>query len=215
MKNLITNNLGLKISAVLISVSLWFIVTSRGQSEISLDVPVEFKNIPAGLEIVNYNTRTVNVTIKGHERAMRNIKALDIRAFIDMGKAKKGEGSYYINKDDVKLPYAVTVESIKPSMLKIRLEETFEKTVSIKTVLIGLPEDGFRVKAINTEPDKVKIRGIKSEVMKIKELQTEPFDITGFNKTVTQELNINVSDTHVRPDIETVKVKIHITGKKI
>ena len=36
MKKLLTENLGLKISAVLISVFLWFFVTSRGQSEISL-----------------------------------------------------------------------------------------------------------------------------------------------------------------------------------
>jgi len=214
MKNLITNNLGFKISAVLISVSLWFVVTSRGQSEISLEVPVEFKNIPAGFEIVNFNTKSVNVTVKGRDIAVRNIKALDLRVFMDMGKAKKGAGSYYINKDDVKLPHAVTVVDITPSILNIRLDETFQKTVNIRPVITGRPETGFRVKSVTVEPDRINIKGIKAEIIKINELETEAFDVSGLNKTVVQELNIDVSNTHVRPDIDTVRVKIHITGKK-
>lgn len=213
MKNLIMSNLGLKISAVLISVFLWFVVTSRGQAEFSLDVPVEFKNIPAAFEVVNYKTKSVNVTVKGQESAVRNIKALDIRVFIDMSNAKKGVGSYYINKDDVKLPYAITLVDITPSMLKVKLDETFEKTVKIKPVLTGQLETGYRVKVITAEPDKIKIYGIKSEILKIKELKAEAFDITGLNKTVVQELNIDVPG-YVRVDVDTVRVKIHITGKK-
>ncbi len=46
MKKFFFENLGLKIAAVLLSVVLWIFVTSRGQSEMSLDVPLEFKNIP-------------------------------------------------------------------------------------------------------------------------------------------------------------------------
>ncbi|OGW24078.1 MAG: hypothetical protein A2X59_06385 [Nitrospirae bacterium GWC2_42_7] len=213
MKNMIMSNLGLKISAVLISVFLWFVVTSRGQTEFSLDVPIEFKNIPAELEVVNYKTKTVNVTVKGQEIAVRNIKALDIRVFIDMSNAKKGVGSFYINKGDVKLPYAITVVDIAPSMLKIRLDETFEKTVNIKPVLTGQPATDYRVKAITAEPDKIKIHGIKSEILKINELRTETYDITDLNETVIQELNIDVPG-HVRSDVDTVRVKIHITGKK-
>ena len=70
MKKLFTENLGLKISAVLISVFLWFFVTSRGQSEITLDIPLEFKNIPADIGLVNTSVKTVSVTVRGHERPM-------------------------------------------------------------------------------------------------------------------------------------------------
>ncbi len=47
MRKFFLENLGLKTAAVLLSMVLWIFVTSRGQSEISIDVPLEFKNIPS------------------------------------------------------------------------------------------------------------------------------------------------------------------------
>jgi YbbR domain-containing protein len=91
MKKLFTENLGLKISAVLLSVFLWFFVTSRGQSEITLDIPLEFKNIPADIGLVNTSVKTVSVTVRGHERPMKNLKASDVKVYVDLGKARKGE----------------------------------------------------------------------------------------------------------------------------
>src|SRR3990172_1352110 len=102
MKKLFTENLGLKISAVLISVFLWFFVTSRGQSEISFEVPLEFKNIPADIGIVNTSVKTVSVTVRGHERPMKNLKASDVRVYVDLSKAKKGEEVFYVNKENIK-----------------------------------------------------------------------------------------------------------------
>ena len=94
MKKLLTENIGLKISAVLISVFLWFFVTSRGQSEIAFDIPLEFKNIPADIGIVNASVKTVSVTVRGHERPMKNLKVSDVKVYVDLGKAKKGDGSF-------------------------------------------------------------------------------------------------------------------------
>jgi len=71
MKKPFVENLGLKASAVLIALVLWFFVTSRGQSEISLDAPVEFKNMPQGLEMVNSTSKTVAVTVRGQEQIGR------------------------------------------------------------------------------------------------------------------------------------------------
>ncbi len=100
MKKLVTENLGLKISAVLISVFLWFFVTSRGQSEITLEAPLEFKNMPADIGIVNTSIKTVSVTVRGHEKPMKNLKAADVRAYVDLGKAKKGVEVFHVRKDD-------------------------------------------------------------------------------------------------------------------
>ena len=139
MKKLFTENLGLKISAVLISVFLWFFVTSRGQSEISLDVPLEFKNIPADIGIVNTSIKTVSVTVRGFERPMKNLKASDVRVYVDLSKAKKGEDVFYVNKDDIKLPYALSAMNVTPSTVKVKLDATASRTVLVKPVLTGEP----------------------------------------------------------------------------
>lgn len=123
IKKLFLEDLGLKIAAVLLSVVLWIFVTSRGQSEITIDIPPEFKNIPAGLEVVNHSVKVISLNIKGQERLIKDIKPSDIRVYIDLSKAKKGEGIYYINKDDIRLPRAITVTNITPSYVKVITEE--------------------------------------------------------------------------------------------
>jgi len=213
MKKLFTENLGLKISAVLISVFLWFFVTSRGQSEITLDIPLEFKNIPADIGLVNASVKTVSVTVRGHERPMKNLKASDVKVYVDLGKAKKGEDIFYVNKDDIKLPYALSVMNITPSTVRIKLDETDSKIVPVKPVLTGEPMTGFFVSSVKVEPKHVVVKGLKSEVRRLRIVKTEPFDITDSNKTMTQELNIDTGGVNVTPEATTVKVTIKILEK--
>jgi YbbR domain-containing protein len=213
MKKLFTENLGLKISAILISVFLWFFVTSRGQSEITLDIPLEFKNIPADTGIVSTSVKTVSVTVRGQERPMKNLKAPDVRVYVDLEKTKTGEGISFINTADIKLPYSLSVVSITPSSVKIKLDETVAKTVPVTPILAGEPRDGFVVRAIKVEPKSVVIKGLKSEVRKLRVVKTEPLDITDSNKTITQEVNIDTGGVNVTPVVDTVKVTINITGR--
>ncbi len=213
MRKLFLENAGMKISAILISVLLWFFVTSRGQSEISFEIPIEFQNIPAGLGIVSSSTKSVNVTIRGQERLMKSIKQSDIRVLVDLGKAKKGEGSYRINNDDVKLPYAMSVGSVDPSMIKVRLDETAAKTVKVRPVISGAPDQGLYVKAILVEPKGVVVRGLKTELGKIAEVRTDVMDISGISETTTQELNIDTGGVNVKPDTNSVKVTVVLGGR--
>ncbi|MDI6745172.1 MAG: CdaR family protein, partial [Thermodesulfovibrionales bacterium] len=84
MKRRLLENFGLKVTAVIMAIILWFFVISKGQSEISFDVPVELKNIPPGLESVKYGTKNVSVSLKGQDRLLRNIKPSDVRVHVDL-----------------------------------------------------------------------------------------------------------------------------------
>ncbi|MEW6674430.1 MAG: CdaR family protein [Nitrospirota bacterium] len=215
MKKLLFENLGLKIVAVLLSIVLWFFVTSRGQSEMAMDVPLEFKNIPAGLEMVNQSVKVVSLNIKGQERLIKNIKQSDIRVYIDLSKAKKGEGIYYINKDNIKLPHAITVTNIIPSYVKAIIEETMTKTVKVRPVVVGSPKNGFYVKSIEAVPQVVIIEGVRSEVKKVNNIKTEPLDITGLNETFTQDLKLDITSMNIRTKTNDVKVKaVIVRGRK-
>ncbi|MDA8104651.1 MAG: CdaR family protein [Nitrospiraceae bacterium] len=215
MRKLLLENAGLKISAILLSVLLWFFVTSRGQSEMSLQIPIEFKNIPVGLGIVNTSAKSVNVTVRGQERLMKSVKSSDIRVFIDLSKAKKGEGNYHINSDDVRLPYAMSVANVDPSAVKILLDETAVKSVRVDPVVSGTPEQGFYVKSVQVDPKTIVVRGLKTELRRIAEVKTDVMDISGMNETTTQELNIDVAGANIKPDTSTVKVTVVIGGKRI
>jgi YbbR domain-containing protein len=213
MKNLLFHNFGLKIAAVLLSMVLWLFVTSRGQSEMSLDVPIEFKNIPAGLEMVSNSAKTVSLNIRGQERFIQYLKLSNIRVPLDLGKAKKGEGIYYINRDDITLPNTVTVTNINPTSVKIVFEETKTKIVKVIPVIIGQPARGYAVKSSTVEPQTVTIEGIQSETARVTLLKTEPFDVTDMNETVTQSGRLDLTGRKIRVKNDTVEIKIMIGPK--
>lgn len=213
MKNLIFNNFGLKISAVLIAVFLWFFVTSQGQSEILLEAPLEFKDIPAELGIAGSSAKSVTLTVRGQERFMKGLNASDLRVFIDLGKAKQGENAYHVNKDEVKLPFAMSVMSVSPSAIRVKLEEMAEKSVYVNPQLLGSPENGS-VASVVVEPKVVMIRGLKSELRKIDRIRTEPLDISHIRRSLTEELDLDMAGINVKADITKVKVKVTFAEKK-
>lgn len=215
MKKLLFENLGLKITAVLLSVLLWLFATSRGLSEIALDIPLEFRDIPLGLELMSHSVKIVSLNIKGQERIIRNMRPSDIRVFIDLSKAKTGEGVYSINKNTIKLPSTVTVTNISPSYVKVLLEESVTKTVHVRPVIVGTPESGFYVKSISVIPENVVIEGAKSKVTIVDKIKTETLDITDFKETFTRDLELNTAGINIRTKTKGVTVKVVIArGKK-
>jgi YbbR domain-containing protein len=214
MKRLVFENFGLKISAVLLAIFLWFFVTSRGQSEISLEIPLEFRNIPAGLGIVGNTMKMVDVSIRGQERLIKNLKPADIRVIVDMSKANKGEFIYYISRDDVKLPYALAVTNVAPSSVKVKVEENVTKTVDVRPSITGEPEKGFYVKSVEVDPRSVIIHGFKPDVRRISELKTEVIDIAGLAASTAQDVDIDTGGANIKLDVGTVKVKIEIARRK-
>ena len=214
MKRIFLENLGLKIASVLLAIVLWIFVTSRGQSEMSIDVPLQFNDIPVGLEMVNHNIKMVTLTVKGHEGLIKNLKPSDVRVSIDLSKAKKGEGIYYIHRDNIKIPHGLTVTSIDPSSVKVATAETVTKIVRVIPVVAGEPERGYHIKSMEVSPQTIIIEGIRSEISRISTMKTEPVDVTGLNETVTQDAKLDLGGRNVRSKTGTVSVKIVIGGKK-
>lgn len=214
MRALILENIGLKISAVVLSLLLWFFVTSSGKSQMSFEVTPEFKNIPVGLGIVNNDAKTVIVTIRGQERLMKNVRPSDVRVFVNLSRAKKGEGTYPINRDDIKLPYAMTITDVVPASVRIRLDERATKSVPVDPVVTGSPAKGYYLKSVVVNPRSVVIQGLKAELRKISVLRTEAMDISGMKETSVVEMNIETSGMNIKPEVNTVKVTIEISGRK-
>jgi YbbR domain-containing protein len=215
MRKLLFENFGLKITAILLSALLWLFASSRGLSEIALDVPLELKDIPPGIELINHSIKVVGVNIKGQEGIIRTIRPSDLRAFVDLSKARKGESIYSINKNNIKLPPGVTVTNITPSSVRVSLEESVTKTVQVRPVIIGTPGSGFYVKSLSIFPENVVIEGARSKVATVDTMKTEPLDITGIKETVTRDLEVETTGTNIRTKTKDVTVKIVIArGRK-
>jgi YbbR domain-containing protein len=210
MKRFLLNNLEMKIAAAVIAVVLWFVVSSKGQTEMSLSASVEYTNIPHGLEIINHSEMNATLVIRGNENMLKNIRQGDVKIVLDVSRAKKGEFIYTIRKDDVRIPRNISVVMIDPASVKLVFDETAEKRVSIRPVITGSPESGYYVKSVQVKPDSALIEGAASEVRKVNHLRTEPIDITDLTENVMEQVQINLAGRHVRSRVDRVDVLIRI-----
>jgi YbbR domain-containing protein len=212
MKKLLFKNFGLKIASIILAIILWFVASSRGQSEIFIDVPLEFMNIPSELEMINSTDKTISLNIKGPEKYIKNIKPSDIRALVNLSKAKKGESIYYVTKDNIQLPSSITLINISPSSVTVTTEETVTKTVRVIPIITGVPERGYKLQTTAVVPKNIKIEGIQSEIGKIRNIKTESVDITGVKETFAQESKLDLRGKNIRTKPDSVTVTVIISG---
>src|SRR5437868_12319735 len=87
----IFHNFGLKLFSLVLAVGLWLAVARDPVSEVAVNVPIEFQNIPANLEINSENVPTAQVRARGPARLVRQLRANDVHVQIDLTGAQPGE----------------------------------------------------------------------------------------------------------------------------
>ncbi len=204
------SDIGLKTLSVFLAISLWFFVTYRGQTETVVDAPIEFKNIPKGLEILKQNIKKVSLNIRGHERTLRSLGPSDIRVVVNLLNAKQGEADYYFSPDNIVRPRAIKILRMEPTYAKVTLDESVSKFVVVKPYVVGTPDLGYQVVSATAEPSTVKVEGPRTEVARINMLRTEPVDISGLDTNITQEVRINTNGKSIRISAAEVTVKINL-----
>jgi YbbR domain-containing protein len=213
IRGIFLENITLKASAAVLAVILWFFVVSKGQTEISLNVPIEYSGIPSGLEISHYEVKSANIVVRSHESLSRNIRQDTVRVSVDMSKAKKGEGIFSLRKDDVRLPYGASVVRIDPLSVKVLFEETVSKKVAVMPDVTGTPEKGYYLKSVEVSPAEMAIEGAKSVVRKVATVSTEPIDITGLTEDFKQDVMLKLRENGIRSKTEAVHVHIKIARR--
>ncbi|MBF0568839.1 MAG: YbbR-like domain-containing protein [Nitrospirae bacterium] len=215
MKKFFTENTDLKLITLVLSLILWFIVTLKGQSEVIMELPVEYKNIPKGVEITKTSARFVNVSIKGQERIVKNLLPKDINVFVDLSKVKRGETMFYFTKDNVKLPPSVTLAKINPSNITVHTEEVFTMSLPIKPITKGEPKKGFAISDVTSIPEEITVEGSRKALNKLEYIETEPVDVKDAAAAFEKTVRLVLKDKTLTYQNNAVKVKITIAAQKI
>jgi YbbR domain-containing protein len=212
IKDFFTTNIWLKLASLVLATTLWFFVILSGRSEITIDIPVTFTNIPEDIEIVDY-PKTVNVTIEGQETLLKDLKRAKTSAVVDLRNARVGKSFYTLSKDNIKIPKTLVITSIDPETISVKMEKRLRKSVRVKPYIVGMPEKGFAITDIQVHPDTVIIEGPRSAIRKILNVKTEPIDINGINNDLTYKASLNLDNDYIKKNIN--KVEVNISVKKI
>ena len=114
-------NAGMKILALAVSFLLWATYTSEPFAEVGYQVPIEFTNMPAQLEMSGDVPTAVHVRVRGRSALLRRMVVADLNLRMDMKESKEGTSSLRISSDMVGAPFGVAVVQVSPMELHVTL----------------------------------------------------------------------------------------------
>jgi len=116
-----TANWALKLTSLALATLFWVSYTAEPNGEIGLAVPLEFRDIPRGLEISGDVPIQAVIRIRGRSLLLRRLTPADVNLSIDLGHSIAGETSIILDTPDVSVPFGVRVVRITPHEVHIRL----------------------------------------------------------------------------------------------
>lgn len=175
---LFTAHWELKLLSLLAAALLWGFVVGGEKSEVVLTVPVEFSGIPSGLELAAEYPDSVDVLLRGLRRQLARARGETLRVRVHLASARAGETTVRLLPEQVRVPTGVQVVRITPSRLRVLLDALESATVKVVPQLRGAPPAGFVLKEVTVSPAAVEVRGPRSEVKRLTQVETEPIDLS-------------------------------------
>ena len=207
--NVITKNPTLKVISLILAIILWVFVQSKSGGEVGLVVPLEFYRVPTNLIVTHVTDEAINVRINGSVMQLQRLPTREIRARIDLSRARPGTNSFDILPDNFNIPKVLEVTQISPSSVKVELDRVIDKIVHVKAVVKGRPARGYRVIKISVDPPYINLQGARSQLTGLKEVSTEEVDISGLKETVEIETPLRIADLRLKKGVQrTVKVTV-------
>ena len=211
IRSIFLDNWGIKLVSLGLSLTLWFYVTSKGKTEMTITIPLELRNVPQDMVVVGDVTGSLEVRVQGQERVLRDISlGKKVVGILDLSMARIGENTVQISPDDIRRPADVTITHISPSEISVKLEQLVRKTFRLKPVLHGAPASGHRLVKITVTPPKITVEGPESVMTVLDKLQTMPIDIQGAEETMTVEPKIDYQGQPVKLLENNISIRILI-----
>lgn len=192
------HHLGLKALSVGLAALLWLAVSGQETVERNLRVPLEFQNVPDGMEIVGDPPPSVDVRVRGSSGSLARIQVGEVVAVLDLASARPGARLFHMRADEVRVPFGVEVVQVAPSTIPLAFEYSGSKVVSIAPAVEGTPAPGYVVGRVTASPSTVEIIGPVGRLKALEEATTEPINIDGAQKTVQDQVTVGVVDSAVR-----------------
>jgi len=193
-------NLWLKLLSLVLAFALWYVVAGEQGAEIAFTVPIEFRNVREGLEILKESVEQVDVRVRGSSEIVRRLTPQEIQVAVDLSGFEPGERTVYLAADRVTAPFGARVTRITPASLRIELDETKTADVRIVPRIVGAPADGFELRAVRLTPVAVRLLGPASRLTHVEQVTTEPISVQGLREAYTRPVEVHLEDPLIRVD---------------
>ena len=173
LRRLASQNLGLKIVALVLAVAAWWFVTGESKVLVSFTVPLEIRNVPKGLTMTNKPEREVEVRLSGPSSLLSGLRPSEISAGVDLTAARAGRQLFTMDDRVVKIPPGIKVQRIFPSSIEVILDRTERRVIPVSVRIGGGAAIRRRVAKVEADPMSVEIEALPEAFTRMPVIYTE------------------------------------------
>ncbi len=185
---LVTRNIGYKIASLILAILIWGIIQAEQIQDKNIEIRVNIQPAP-GYTIRGDYVRTKSATMRGPRVWMIDApKTLEADLNIPSGKQGRFRGR--IDKEKIKKWNQRFQLMIHDPYIDIFVDRKIERTVPVKEILQGTPAEGYLIEKITLEPRVVTLTGVREDLLKLRQIATEPIDIDGIKNNTTKKVKL-------------------------
>jgi len=212
IRDFFVRNWGLKLFSFLMALVLWLILIpeEKTYSDKTLAVPLEMRNVPADMEIVERPAASIDVTVRAANRLLNEFAPSDILARLDLAMATVYQEVYPLNASMITVPQGAEVVGISPNSVRLKLEKTEQLDLEVAPMIIGKVGAGLKIARIEVAPARVPVKGAESKIRIKDKVTTSPVDVSRLKETATIEADIILPRPDLRLATSQTKVRVSI-----
>ena len=208
----IRSNRGLKLSAAVGAVVLWYAITEVTSFEANVQgVRLEVLLDP-GWAVLDRSVDEVDVLFRGSPSDIRYLVRDQIRVEVDLrGQSEAGSRDVRLGPRKVRAPGGVRAISLDPSEITLSLDREGSREATVKADIVGNTPDGFEVESVVCTPAQVRLQGPAGRLAGLQEVKTAPIELEGRLRSFTLTRTIQPPSETWSARAEPDRVRVDVT----
>jgi len=201
-------NLGLKFLSMVLAITVFLLVNTDRDREISGDVGVSY-TMPDDKVLVSGRVDNVRITVKGPWQRLRTWSPRELENVnVDLRRAQSGD--FYLTPDMFELPSGMRVTSITPRTIRLEFDRRVDKTVEIAPYLVGRPLHGYVVSEVKSMPTTIRVRGAERALKSLTSVRTQEVSVDGRTEAFATDSKVLTPDDVEAAESAQILVQIQI-----
>jgi hypothetical protein len=213
LRSVVTENLNLKLLSLGFALMLYSLVhgSQEAQRSLLLSVVAVTPSDAQNRELVTPIPAQIRVTVRGPRSTLDDLHADDVGS-IHLDLRGGNETRVTFDPATIPVPPGIQIEQIDPPAIDLTWEDRITRDVPVEVGIVGTPAPGFVVKGVpSPDPEMVRARGAKSEVMVVQHARADAFDVTGLTAgKYTRQLAIDRAPGRLTYDATSVSASVEI-----
>lgn len=218
MRRALISHWQLKVLSLLLAIVLWFVVIREEKIVTLVPTPIELKEIPLEMVVVNDVDNLVSVKLRGPRSLISGFVPSQIELLQGRGIARlrAGENTIRIDPTQIGVPRGIEVLGVTPSSIRVVLERLASKELPIAPRIEGIPARGFLVKRVTANPTKVVVKGPERALRETIRIPTEPISVEGRSESFRRLAYLESPGNHItwKEEASRVTLSVEIARKE-